>query len=309
MQAARKPTFPATPALELADLRFLVELAQSGSLTLAAVKLELTQAAASRKLAALESLLGGRLFNRTGRGITPTTLGEQVLPEARSALAHVERLQRDALRQSGRLSGEVRLGVLPSISRKLVPHVFQEQRRHWPDVKLHVHEGFTGDLDEGLKSGALDLAVLNRYGPTPAATEFFLGHVDLVLVAANGDRVTAAREVAFRSLAGLPLVMPPAPNALRVVLDQQARSQRVAIVELLTADSLPLLIQLAIRERCYTIVPENFVADEVAAGQFQASRIVEPVMRRAMSLGLSAKRPSTAAVLEIARTIREFFGD
>lgn len=277
-------------------------------MTLAAVKLELTQAATSRRLATLESILGGRLFNRTGRGVTPTALGRQVLSEAHSVLAHVERLQRDALRLSSKPGGEVQLGVLPSISRKLVPHIFHEQRRHWPDVKLHVHEGFTGDLDEGLKSGALDLAVLNRYGPTPAATEFFVAHVDLVLVAANGDRVTAAPEVEFRSLAGLPLVMPPAPNALRVVLEQHARNLHVPLVELLTADSLPLLIQLAIQEKCYTIVPQDFVTDEVAAGQFQASRIIEPVVRRALSLGLSAKRPSTAAVIEIARAIRQFFG-
>jgi DNA-binding transcriptional LysR family regulator len=294
-------------SLELSDLRFLLELAASRSLTLAAVKLELTQAAASRRLAALESQLGGRLFNRTGRGLAPTEMALRLLPQAQALLEGMDSLRNDALAFSGKASGEVHLGVLPSAARRVVTHVFEQQRRLWPDVRLRVHVGFTGTLDEALKSGALDLAVLNRYGPSPSETEFFLEHVDLVLVARRGDRVTASAEVPFSRLANLPLILPPAPNALRVVIEQHARSRQVPIVEVLSADSLPLLIQLAVAQDCYTIVPASFVAEQAAGHELQASRIVEPQLRRAVTLGLSTRRPSTAAVMEVSRCIREYF--
>ena len=79
-------------SLDLSRLLLFAKVAELGSLTRAAVAMDTLQSAVSRRIAALERDCGGRLFHRTGRGVTLTDLGRRVLPAVTTLLADAERL-------------------------------------------------------------------------------------------------------------------------------------------------------------------------------------------------------------------------
>src|SRR5262249_59604885 len=83
-------------SLDLRHLRCVVAMAEAGSFTDAAIDLGISQAAASRTLASLESALGVRLLRRTTREVTLTAAGSRVLAHARRALAAAEDVMREA---------------------------------------------------------------------------------------------------------------------------------------------------------------------------------------------------------------------
>lgn len=289
---------------DLGHLDLFVHAATLGSLTKAAVKLDLTQSAASRRIGALEEDFGGRVFHRTGRGVTLTELGTRMLPRAQALLGELERLTMEARDLAGKPTGTVILGVLSSISRPLVGQLYREVCERLPDVRLQITEGFGGLLDEAVANGSVDLAVLNRYGGEPPIGEELLARADMCLLGSAGDRVTKVATVPFSALEALPLLLPSAPNEWRSVLDNLARRHKVCLVDAMTVDSASLLIDIVAGGGCYGILPQYYVQHDVAQGRIQASRIVRPVLTRMLTLATTSQRPTTLAVREIARLVR-----
>jgi DNA-binding transcriptional LysR family regulator len=140
--------------VELRQLRCLVAIADAGSFTDAAIDLGISQAAASRTLASLESALGVRLLRRTTREVALTAAGRRVLAPARRALAAAEDVAREAAAGHTRL----RIGYAWSAMGR---HTVAFQRR-WaaghPDTELQLIRTNSGTA--GLAEGACDLAVI-----------------------------------------------------------------------------------------------------------------------------------------------------
>jgi len=289
---------------DLGSLDLFVHAAALGSLTRAAVKLDMTQSAASRRIAALEADFGGRVFHRTGRGVTLTELGARMLPQTRALLGGLDRLTMEARDLAGKPTGTVILGVLPSVSRPLVARLYGEVRKRLPNVHLQINETFGGLLDEAIANGSVDLAVLARYGSDPPTGEELLARPDMCLLGSIGDRVTKHATVPFSALRGLPLLLPSAPNTWRSVLDNLARRHGVPLVDSMTVDSASLLMDLVAGGGCYGILPTYYVQHDVAEGRIQASRIVKPELTRMLTLAVTTQRPTTLAAREIARLVR-----
>jgi DNA-binding transcriptional LysR family regulator len=141
-------------SVELRQLRCLVAIAEAGSFTDAAIDLGISQAAASRTLASLETALGVRLLRRTTREVTLTAAGSRVLGHARRALAAAEDLEREAAAGTARL----RIGYAWSAMGR---HTTTFQRR-WaaghPGTELQLIR--TNSATAGLAEGACDIAVI-----------------------------------------------------------------------------------------------------------------------------------------------------
>jgi LysR family transcriptional regulator, nitrogen assimilation regulatory protein len=288
----------------LSILDLFVQAAALGSLTKAAVKLDVTQSAASRRISALEAEFGGRVFHRTGRGVKLTELGERVLPRARALVGEADRLISEARNLAGKPSGTVIVGVLPSVSRPLISRLYDEVCRRFPDVHLQINETYGGQLDEAVANGLVDIAVLNRYGRSPPKGEELLARAEVCLVGRVDDRITRSATVPFAALKGLPLLLPSAPNAWRSELDGLARRHGFSLVDAMTVDSASLLLDLVSSSGCYGVLPAYYVRHEAAQGRVRASRIVKPQITRMLTLAVTSQRPATLAVREVSRLIR-----
>jgi DNA-binding transcriptional LysR family regulator len=299
-----KPTdFRIDIAADLHKWRAFVAIGELGSLTRAALYLDSNQSLLSRQLNALERECGVRLFNRTGRGVELSEVGERLFPQVKSLLSDAERLEREIRGEVQQPTGRVTLGILPSIGQTLIGKLFTDLRERHPAIRLKVLEGSSGQVEEWLADARVDIAILYRYGASLPEMEQSLAVVDSYLIGAPGDKVTAAASVAFHALDDLPFILPSAPNGLRTALDAVARQHRISLAPVIEADSLPLQRLLASTERLYTVLPLHAVWSEVQEGRLQAAKIVDPAFQRIVAMATARSKGPARAVSAVTSRI------
>lgn len=289
------------------NLRVFEQVAEHGSLTKAAVALDSLQPVVSRKISALERECGGRLFDRTGRGLVLTEFGKRILVRVKSLMEEAEQLSLEMKAGGGVVNGEVRLGILPSLTDPAVYSLYRRVRDLFPGIVLHVMEGSTGQIDEWLTTGRIDIAIRFRYNGTAGRNESTLGEVGTCLVSAPGDAITKKGVVEFAELDGLPLVLPGIPNVLRAALDQMAKKNRIHLSVIMEADSLVIQKRMAAAGDAYAVLATHAVLQEVSAGVLQVARLVNPSLERYIELATTTQRPLSQAGREVARLIRLIF--
>jgi LysR family hydrogen peroxide-inducible transcriptional activator len=142
----------------LRQLKYIVAVADSGRVGAAADLLNVSQPSLSAQLAEVEADLGVTLFVRGRSGAKITPEGEDIVRRARLILRDHEDLRASA-KGGGIFQGRLRLGVLPSIGPYLLPEVVRRLHKEHPSFRLVVREESTRDLDEGLRSGRLDMII------------------------------------------------------------------------------------------------------------------------------------------------------
>lgn len=303
MQSAKGTEFKIDIAADLHKWRAFIAIAELGSLTRAALFLDSNQSLLSRQINALERECGSRLFNRTGRGVELSDIGQRLFPQVRALLEAAEHLEVEIRGEVREPTGRVTVGSLPSIANPLVGRLFTDMRERHPAVKLKILEGSSGQVEEWLSDARVDIAILYRYGSTLAEHEQALATVDSYLIGPKGDRLTQAQTLPFSALDDLPFILPSAPNGLRTALDAVARQERITLAPAIEADSLPLQKSLVAQERLYTVLPLHAVWTEVAEGRLQAAKITDPPFQRTVAMALAKSKGPARAVSAVASRI------
>jgi LysR family hydrogen peroxide-inducible transcriptional activator len=144
----------------LKQLQYLVALRDHGHFGKAAESCFVTQSTLSAGLRELESLIGVVLVERTRRVVRFTPLGLKIAAKAQRVLREAEELA-DLARASGKpLSGELRMGVIPTIAPFLLPTLLPKLRRDYPELKLYLREEPSGAACDSLQRGGLDCVLL-----------------------------------------------------------------------------------------------------------------------------------------------------
>lgn len=290
---------------DLQKWRDFLAIAECGSLTRAALFLDVNQSLLSRHLNALERDCGARLFNRTGRGVEPSDVGLRLLPHVRALLDSAQQLEQEIRGEAQEPAGRVVLGSLPSITNSFAGKLYNQIRAHHPGIQLKILEGSSGQVEEWLADGRVDVAILYRYGRSLSEHEQALCTVQSYLVGRRGDRLTQADEINFASLDGLPFILPSAPNGLRTALDALARQHRITLEPVIEADSLPLMRSVVAEEGLYTVLPLHAVWADVEEGRLQAARIVAPEVQRIVSMTLARSKGPAKAISAVTRLIEQ----
>jgi LysR family transcriptional regulator, hydrogen peroxide-inducible genes activator len=183
----------------LKQLQYLVSLRRHGHFGRAAEACFVTQSTLSAGLRELETLLGVTLVERTRRMVRFTALGEKIADKATRAIREAEELAELARAQGKPLSGELRLGVIPTIAPFLLPTMLPRLRREWPSLKLYLREETSQAACEALHRGQLDcvlLALPYPSGEVDCAPLFD----DRLFVAFPGGEAPAGRHVDVGSI-------------------------------------------------------------------------------------------------------------
>ena len=142
------------------QLRYFVALAEIGHFGRAAEACFVSQSAFSNAIRELETLLDVQLVDRTNRSVTITAMGQQIATHARLCLLDLESLVDIARGQRKPLSGDLHLGVIPTIAPFMLPRALPKLRRQFPDLRLYLHEDQTQRIYGRLMDGELDLLLL-----------------------------------------------------------------------------------------------------------------------------------------------------
>jgi len=142
------------------QLQYFVALVESGHFGRAAESCFVSQSAFSNAIQELESLLDTQLVDRTNRSVTVTATGQQVATQARLCLRDVESLVEIARGNRRPLTGDLHLGVIPTIAPFILPGALPKLRKQFPELRLYLHEEQTQRIYERLMDGELDLLLL-----------------------------------------------------------------------------------------------------------------------------------------------------
>lgn len=232
--------------MDLQQLRYVVEVAAARSFTRAAERCLVTQSALSHQIAALERELGARLFVRSSREVRVTEAGESFLPHARAAVAAAEDARHAVGEASDRLSGVLRVGVIPTVAAVDVPRALSAFCTRHPGVRVELTMGNSDDLATDVRQGSLDVALLGlRTGVVPRG----VGHREVgngrhVAILAPDHALAQHRRLHLRDLVEETFADFPAGTSGRVQSDAAftaAGLQRDVAFEATTA---PLMIDL-----------------------------------------------------------------
>jgi LysR family hydrogen peroxide-inducible transcriptional activator len=142
------------------QLRYFVALTETEHFGRAAETCFVSQSAFSNAIQELESLLEVQLVDRTNRSVTITAMGQQLATQARLCLRDVESLVEMARGQREPLTGELHLGVIPTIAPFLLPAALPKLRRKYPKLELYLHEDQSQRIYDKLMDGDLDVLLL-----------------------------------------------------------------------------------------------------------------------------------------------------
>jgi len=151
--------------LDTGKLQIFAAIAQEGSFTRAAERLNLTQPTVSQQLASLEKTLGIPLIIRQPRGIKLTGPGETLFGYAKRILNLNEEAVESVLEAAGQARRSMRLGVGHTLAIYLLPNLLDQLRQRQPDVEIRIQAGNTGDLLEAAANEQVELALVG----SPAA--------------------------------------------------------------------------------------------------------------------------------------------
>ena len=235
--------------MELRQLRYFVKVVEVGSISRAALDLDLVQSALSQQITRLEAELSTRLLKRSPQGVTPTEAGVAFFREAQLTLRHAEQAVRSA--QQARLTGTVSVGLAPTTAAVLGLPLMHAMRERYPDVRLHMVESMSGHLSDMLNARQLDLAVLfdspisasqhlqtaRRWSVLPLIEE------DIFLIAARSTRpAKSPQTLCMGDLTQEPLILPTGPHGLRSTLNAAFARAQVTPQVTLEIDSLSMLM-------------------------------------------------------------------
>ncbi|EEC0526225.1 tricarballylate utilization LysR family transcriptional regulator TcuR [Salmonella enterica] len=232
--------------MELRQLRYFVRIIETGSMGSAAQDLDIGVSALSQQMSRLENELAIRLLQRTSRGVTPTNAGLAFYSQAQLALRHAD----DAIlaAREARLSGHVSVGMAPSTASILGIPFIHAMQENYADVRLHVVESLSGNLERMINTRQIDLAIvfqkdkILRWSARPILEEqLFLIGSHALLAALPDNPITPEQ------LAGIPLIMPSQGHGLRGRLDAVCQEHALNVEIVAEIDGLALLMH-AVRD-------------------------------------------------------------
>ena len=119
-------------------MRSFLAVLDAGSLLGAARRLQQSQPTLGRHIQALEAQLGTALFERTGRGLTPTTAAREIAEPARAMQSAADALQRELSRSNGDVTGTVRLTASQTVATYLLPPLIAKLRKETPEIQIEL---------------------------------------------------------------------------------------------------------------------------------------------------------------------------
>jgi len=201
------------------DLRYLIAISECANLRLASERLRITQPALTKCINRLEEEANTALFQRKGRLIVPTTVGNVLIRRARQIVQSIDETQREIHDYVNGARGHVRLGVVATITEFLMPDILHDLTINSPDVTLKLTVGMTDFLLDGLRRDELDIVISPIYDNEEFEIETLMKD-SVVVVARKNHPLTLRTAIEAKDLLEFRWMLPQSSVALRVWLEQ-----------------------------------------------------------------------------------------
>jgi DNA-binding transcriptional LysR family regulator len=216
--------------MDVSALQAFEAVCRGRSFSQAADELFLTQPAVSKRIAALESELGTRLFDRIGRAVVPTEAGRALQPHARHVLAEVEASRQAIADLSGQVAGRLQVGTSHHIGLHRLPPILRAYTQDYPGVELDLDFMDSEAACLAVERGDIELAVvtLPASPPDTLVTEALWAD-PLALLVAPDHPLAARAGVTLADLAAHPAILPDPHTFTRRIVAEAVRPHGLSL--------------------------------------------------------------------------------
>jgi LysR family transcriptional regulator, hydrogen peroxide-inducible genes activator len=270
--------------MTIQQLEYIVALDTYRHFVTAADKCFVTQPTLTMQVKKLESELGIKIFNRCFKPLRPTREGEKVIKHAYRVLKEVNQMKDYLKNRKKELSGDFRLGVIPSLAPYLLPLFLPAFIEKYPKVRLKIFEKETGNIIKAIREDSLDLGLLVSPLETPDLAEYPLFEEPFLVYLPDNHPLLDMEVV--------PASMLYAPDMLVLTEGHCFRNQMLNICGeknasgfIYESGSIETLKRMVDKGVGYTLVPELSVENELSAFRVRRFASPEPVREIALTYG------------------------
>jgi len=181
--------------MTLTQLEYVVAVDTYRSFVSAAEKCFVTQPTLSMQIQKLEDTLGVKLFDRSKQPVIPTEIGSEIIAQARVMLSEAEKIREIITDRQRELSGELKVGIIPTVAPYLLLKILHGFVAKYPQVKLIVSEQTTEQIIQELKSGTVDCGILSTPLHDSSLTEIPVFYENFVAYVSKNSKLSKKKGI------------------------------------------------------------------------------------------------------------------
>ena len=290
--------------MDLRQLRYFVSVVRERSFSKASEKLHVAQPALSRHIQTLEQELGFELLIRTPRGVETTEAGRLLKEKAEEVLRYVSEIKPSMSQLATEPTGDVILGLSPSLASLLALRIIDETKRRFPQLKVRIVEGLSIVLYEWLDQSRVDLALVTDFGHVPGIARRPIGEDEIVFVGTRAKLRAYAKsgKIPLRDIVKFPLVL---TQGFHQLIAPRLTEEGVEPRFEMEISSTPIVTDIVLKGDHCTILASSFVKKNVDDGSLVALRFSGRPLRRRIVAAVKANRTVSAGIAAVETIIKE----
>jgi DNA-binding transcriptional LysR family regulator len=257
----------------LRQIRAVIAVCEEGSFTRAAERENATQSGISQHVAAVERTLGVQLFERSTSSVKPTPAGLRYYKRCVDAVGALEHAAEEARSLAGQVTGELRIGLMPTFTRAVLAPVLNDFVPRCPEVRLRIVEGYSANLTEMVIDDELDFAIVPAFEGTIGLKSRLLVRDREMMISGPHAGYTPLAPVRLAQCPPLKIVVPGPDNIRRRNLDTYLQSHGVEVAAMLEMDAMIATLEFVARSDWVTILPSVISVNDIGRGEL----IVNPI--------------------------------
>ncbi|MDH4191357.1 MAG: LysR family transcriptional regulator [Betaproteobacteria bacterium] len=290
--------------ITIRQLQYYVATYEEASFTKAAEREHCSQPALSAQIGNLEKTLNRVLLERSANGVTPTAAGQRFYRHAVAILRSVTLAQIEMAEASGDIAGQLRVGLIPSVVRGLLPSFLPRFTESYPMVEIRLIQGFSDTLAESVLTQDIEFAVVLE-PPRHEGIEITKFADDrMVLISGPALGFAGGESLRLPDLPPLDLVVPSPNHILRKNIERHIWTREIHVRRILEMDSVHGMIDFVGSSRWATILPLTAVACDLGSDRLCINPIIEPHLPADLYLINLRQHPLSAIARLYAEELR-----
>jgi len=259
--------------IPLRQIRAVIAVCEEGSFTRAAERENATQSGISQHVAAVERALKVKLFERTSGGITPTPAGLRYYKRCVEAVGQLESANEEVRGFAARVTGDLRVGLIPTLTRAALAPTLEAFVPKYPDVRLHVFEGYSGLLTDMVLAGELDFAVVPTFEGRVGLKSRLIVRDREMLVSSPRRGFTPLAPVRLKDCGPLKIVAPGPTNVRRRNIEIYLQTHGVEVADMMEMDAMIGTLEFIARSDWVAILSGLICVNDIGKNE----RVINPI--------------------------------
>lgn len=283
--------------MNIDNLNAFIAVAETKSFSQSAKSLNLTQPAVSKRVAALETHLSKRLFDRIGRSVGLTEAGRVLLPSAKQIQSKLHQIEDIFSNMGNEVKGHLIVGTTEYVGTRLLPAILENYRNNYPDVEIELQ--FTGvdGVLEGVENGTFNIAICPMHKSSFEKLSSKLNsdeiwECDLTIAVSKSSPLASLSNVTIEELTATAAILPPSTTKARSAIDDQLKRHGVEAkvsVEADNFDTMRCMASLGLGWTCLPKIETDDTLTEVHVQGLKFPHSIALISRPGVTLSRSAR--------------------